>query len=185
MEGEQNPRKVHGSSCALRASFRIELPLRICRRDRKTNKQGPFWWTHKGSNLGPLPCEGNACTKVFSQLVADLVRVRKFSAGKRTRPISRAPLLCRSKPLLLRAGIASEGRDQQSYSLGNRAGVSFACDATYAPFATPHPNPPPVESSCTRPPAPSTPLTGRRQARHRAPPRKLASRRPSRARGTR
>src|SRR4051794_31165246 len=19
-----------------------------------------FWWTHKGSNLGPLPCEGNA-----------------------------------------------------------------------------------------------------------------------------
>ena len=20
----------------------------------------PFWWTHKGSNLGPLPCEGNA-----------------------------------------------------------------------------------------------------------------------------
>jgi hypothetical protein len=18
------------------------------------------WWTHKGSNLGPLPCEGNA-----------------------------------------------------------------------------------------------------------------------------
>jgi hypothetical protein len=71
-----------------------KLPFRIYRRDRNPNKQGLFWWTHKGSNLGPLPCEGNVCTKVFSQLVADLVRVRKFSAGKRTKPISRAPLLC-------------------------------------------------------------------------------------------
>ena len=23
-------------------------------------KQGEWWWAHKGSNLGPLPCEGNA-----------------------------------------------------------------------------------------------------------------------------
>src|SRR5262245_11088272 len=23
-------------------------------------KQRVYWWTHKGSNLGPLPCEGNA-----------------------------------------------------------------------------------------------------------------------------
>ena len=26
----------------------------------KPNKSRLFWWTHKGSNLGPLPCEGNA-----------------------------------------------------------------------------------------------------------------------------
>src|SRR3979490_371955 len=26
----------------------------------KPNKSRVFWWTHKGSNLGPLPCEGNA-----------------------------------------------------------------------------------------------------------------------------
>jgi hypothetical protein len=26
----------------------------------KVNNLGFGWWTHKGSNLGPLPCEGNA-----------------------------------------------------------------------------------------------------------------------------
>src|ERR1700720_2865278 len=25
-----------------------------------TSADGQIWWTHKGSNLGPLPCEGNA-----------------------------------------------------------------------------------------------------------------------------
>jgi hypothetical protein len=28
--------------------------------DEKANKSEGFWWAHKGSNLGPLPCEGNA-----------------------------------------------------------------------------------------------------------------------------
>src|SRR5258706_2464396 len=26
----------------------------------KPNKSRLVWWAHKGSNLGPLPCEGNA-----------------------------------------------------------------------------------------------------------------------------
>jgi hypothetical protein len=30
------------------------------RRDRKPLILLDFWWAHKGSNLGPLPCEGNA-----------------------------------------------------------------------------------------------------------------------------
>jgi hypothetical protein len=29
LQGEQSPRKVHGSSCAFRASFRIEPPIRF------------------------------------------------------------------------------------------------------------------------------------------------------------
>jgi hypothetical protein len=33
---------------------------RFSREKKKPTKQWLSWWTHKGSNLGPLPCEGNA-----------------------------------------------------------------------------------------------------------------------------
>jgi hypothetical protein len=38
-----------GLSCLVRA-----------RNPVKSLIKGVVWWTHKGSNLGPLPCEGNA-----------------------------------------------------------------------------------------------------------------------------
>jgi hypothetical protein len=57
---EQSPRIFHGSSSAFRASFRVELPIGTLRRVQKPLFTGPLWWAHKGSNLGPLPCEGNA-----------------------------------------------------------------------------------------------------------------------------
>jgi hypothetical protein len=75
LQGEQSPRKVHGSSCAFRASFRIELPIDFLGWLEKANKSGLFWWTHKGSNLGPLPCEGNALEKTAMKS-AGVCRVR-------------------------------------------------------------------------------------------------------------
>jgi hypothetical protein len=40
-----------------------------------------FWWTHKGSNLGPLPCEGNAlplsyASGIFVQNLGPVNRLR-------------------------------------------------------------------------------------------------------------
>src|SRR5260221_14569160 len=39
-------------------SNRTALPA--TRTYKSSSFQRRFWWAHKGSNLGPLPCEGNA-----------------------------------------------------------------------------------------------------------------------------
>jgi hypothetical protein len=41
------------AGCAIRSPT---CPPKLGERRRK----GEAWWAHKGSNLGPLPCEGNA-----------------------------------------------------------------------------------------------------------------------------
>ena len=38
-----------------------ELLRLSCRQPQRRSRElsGMVWWAHKGSNLGPLPCEGN------------------------------------------------------------------------------------------------------------------------------
>ncbi len=55
------------SAFALRATADKSLELRrtclaleIAAGSAMPSPKGEAWWTHKGSNLGPLPCEGNA-----------------------------------------------------------------------------------------------------------------------------
>jgi hypothetical protein len=36
------------------------------------------WWAHKGSNLGPLPCEAMSRYGVFNRLGTGLTVLRKF-----------------------------------------------------------------------------------------------------------
>jgi hypothetical protein len=40
----------------------VRMPVREVRPARRNGKDHhrDEWWAHKGSNLGPLPCEGNA-----------------------------------------------------------------------------------------------------------------------------
>jgi hypothetical protein len=56
--GEQSPRIFHGSNVHVCVSFCRQLPSKILVALKKPSKQGVSWWAHKGSNLGPLPCEG-------------------------------------------------------------------------------------------------------------------------------
>src|SRR5258708_5834129 len=45
------------------ASFCVQMPIGDGHRRTPIQKATDFiegWWAHKGSNLGPLPCEGNA-----------------------------------------------------------------------------------------------------------------------------
>ena len=59
--GEQSPRKVPESKRHFHAPFRHDLPLRRLLQSQNVFAIQRFrWWAHKGSNLGPLPCEGNA-----------------------------------------------------------------------------------------------------------------------------
>src|SRR5439155_24827036 len=46
----------------------------------KRNKSGLFWWTHKGSNLGPLQCEGNALPLSYASGI--FVRDQKPASGR-------------------------------------------------------------------------------------------------------
>src|SRR5438046_1822539 len=55
------------SSVSCLVDFRVELENPI--------KEGFSWWTHKGSNLGPLPCEGNALPLSYAS--GKLARDRK------------------------------------------------------------------------------------------------------------
>jgi hypothetical protein len=57
---DQIPRIFHGSELRVCVAFCSILPIRFQRRVKKPNESGLLWWAHKGSNLGPLPCEGNA-----------------------------------------------------------------------------------------------------------------------------
>jgi hypothetical protein len=57
---EQIPRIFHGSEAHVCVTFCAILPIRFFKRSKKPLFIGLSWWTHKGSNLGPLPCEGNA-----------------------------------------------------------------------------------------------------------------------------
>ena len=81
-----------------------------------------FWWAHKGSNLGPLPCEGNALPLSYAPgNLRALSKAWKGGQGKEhgsnqsprftkpTPPVSRQipggkPLKCCSGPLLSGSG---------------------------------------------------------------------------------
>ena len=39
-------------------------------------KTRDLWWTHKGSNLGPLPCEGNALPLSYAPGNGEKIAVR-------------------------------------------------------------------------------------------------------------
>ena len=49
------------SSLTLRSSYAGHAsPFGLLRGCATRSPKGEAWWAHKGSNLGPLPCEGNA-----------------------------------------------------------------------------------------------------------------------------
>src|SRR5215218_10755930 len=54
------------------------------------------WWTHKGSNLGPLPCEGNALPLSYA------------SGIRRRRAVYLSTILSENRYLLFRIMLASE-----------------------------------------------------------------------------
>src|ERR1700758_5888512 len=85
-------------------------------------RKGKAWWAHKGSNLGPLPCEGNALPLSYAPgNLRALSKAWKGGQGKEhgsnqsprftkpTPPVSRQipggkPLKCCSGPLLSGSG---------------------------------------------------------------------------------
>jgi hypothetical protein len=44
------------------------------------------WWAHKGSNLGPLPCEGNALPLSYAPGILVHDRRNRHRIGQRTVP---------------------------------------------------------------------------------------------------
>ena len=51
-------------------------------------KQGLSWWAHKGSNLGPLPCEGNALPLSYAPGIIVHGRCKPDQPRDRVRPSS-------------------------------------------------------------------------------------------------
>src|SRR3977135_3961855 len=58
---------------------------------RSANFTGVEWWTHKGSNLGPLPCEGNALPLSYASGIV-VSRFRAATASGRTMHLVRAAI---------------------------------------------------------------------------------------------
>ena len=52
-----------------------------CVRPQPAGGQEDGWWAHKGSNLGPLPCEGNALP--LSYAPGTIMPTAGLSAGRR------------------------------------------------------------------------------------------------------
>ena len=57
---EQSPQFFRSYCTDVSDTFCRQLPSSIFTDCKKPLFPRLFWWTHKGSNLGPLPCEGNA-----------------------------------------------------------------------------------------------------------------------------
>jgi hypothetical protein len=78
--GERSENKFPGFSPDRVAQFALRsvssCRLEIWERREKPNKQGLFWWTHKGSNLGPLPCEGNALPLSYASGISCMIKGR-------------------------------------------------------------------------------------------------------------
>ena len=48
-----------------------------------TWRQNQIWWTHKGSNLGPLPCEGNALPLSYASGIFGATGGLKAAPGRK------------------------------------------------------------------------------------------------------
>src|ERR1700722_19458729 len=82
--------------------------------------KGEAWWTHKGSNLGPLPCEGNALPLSYASGIPVEYDV---GSSLNTRDLRSAGSWCQPKTTGLSALLASAGgvRLQRPDALGERA----------------------------------------------------------------
>jgi hypothetical protein len=99
-------------------SAKVVLGLRDC----DTN-----WWTHKGSNLGPLPCEGNALPLSYASgiFLRRIVR-RKSGAGAGIRVVRGRDLrsaACRCQAAVVNSCALTGGAFSQNTDLLKRINV--------------------------------------------------------------
>src|ERR1700722_18926253 len=83
--------------------------------------EAEFWWTHKGSNLGPLPCEGNALP--LGRLSAPTGMLQDAFRLTTLRKVS-SILDCQPSPVALKCSITSGLR---------RSDTSFFVGALFGP----------------------------------------------------
>ncbi len=98
-----------------RARLAASGSLRMLKMAAAPDDGGKQWWTHKGSNLGPLPCEGNALPLSYASGICQ--QNQGSDRVDRAKAVASSPAIyevegsrCQAKPASLTRPAGGRGR---------------------------------------------------------------------------
>src|SRR5258706_2357393 len=117
----------------------------------KPNKSRLFWWTNKGSNLGPLPCEGNALPLSYASGI--LLHDQRPAGGVRSEKYTSVTAIYEAQALGVKLSARNHAEASGRLLLAGTGGVGLQRPGGLRP------RPPPLAVAPPgRPATPSAPL---------------------------